>query len=56
VPVRGLPPAVAIASKGGHACALTSGGSIWCWGFNDSGQLGTGSTEHSFSPVRVRGF
>ena len=28
-----------------HACALDTGGSAWCWGLNQSGQLGGVSTD-----------
>lgn len=31
LPVSGMPPAVAV-EVGGHSCALTSGGSTYCWG------------------------
>ena len=29
-----------------HTCGLAQGGSIWCWGRNESGQLGVGSASN----------
>jgi alpha-tubulin suppressor-like RCC1 family protein len=29
-----------------HTCGLAQGGSIWCWGRNESGQLGVGSSQN----------
>ncbi len=50
--------AIAISAGHHHNCALirasTDGGAV-CWGANYSGQLGTGDTTLSFSPVPVRG-
>jgi alpha-tubulin suppressor-like RCC1 family protein len=45
--------AIAIAAGGRHTCALVTGGSLLCWGFNLNGQLGIGSTEDRNSPVAV---
>ena len=55
-PVVGLPPDVqAIAARGRHACALDDAGAVWCWGANDKGQLGDGTTMDRPSPVSVPG-
>src|SRR6266571_1166304 len=38
-----------------HACALTADGTVYCWGSNLQGQLGTGSGSYSTSPALVTG-
>ncbi|MFC1791569.1 RCC1 domain-containing protein, partial [Gemmatimonadota bacterium] len=38
---------------GGHTCAVTPDGEIYCWGGNGSGQLGDGSMADSHTPVRI---
>jgi alpha-tubulin suppressor-like RCC1 family protein len=58
------PPFVSIATGGGaalgtpstlHACGLTADGTAYCWGVNDLGQLGDGTTTPRPSPVRTAG-
>jgi alpha-tubulin suppressor-like RCC1 family protein len=36
-----------------HTCALKTDRSLWCWGNNESGQLGTGDTTSSDLPSRI---
>jgi alpha-tubulin suppressor-like RCC1 family protein len=36
-----------------HTCAVLADHSLWCWGSNDSGELGTGNTTASLSPVKA---
>jgi alpha-tubulin suppressor-like RCC1 family protein len=36
-----------------HACAVSSAGNVYCWGYNANGQLGNGSSGNTFTPVEV---
>jgi alpha-tubulin suppressor-like RCC1 family protein len=45
----------AIAAGGNHTCALDSLRGLWCWGNNQYGQLGDGTTTNRLAPVRVSG-
>lgn len=55
VAVTGIGNATDIAVGYGSACALRTSGSIACWGRNEHGELGDGSTAASDVPVGVAG-
>jgi alpha-tubulin suppressor-like RCC1 family protein len=48
-------PFVQIVTGIWHSCGRTGAGDVWCWGLNDSGQLGDLTIESSPTPVPVAG-
>ncbi len=45
----------AVSAGGGYTCGVTTGGAAYCWGYNGTGELGTGLTTSSSTPVAVLG-
>ena len=42
-----------IGTYSGHTVAVTTSGEIWAWGWNQTGQLGDGTTTQRNAPVRI---
>jgi hypothetical protein len=53
VTVAGLSGVTAVAAGGYHSMALDGMGNVWCWGGNDQGQVGNGTTADVDTPVEV---
>lgn len=53
----GAQATIALAAGAGHTCALLANGAGRCWGWNEDGQLGNGSTRtpRQRSPVAIAG-
>ncbi len=52
-PARGESSALSVASGYSHACGVKADHTLWCWGANDSGQLGDGTNTNRPLPVQV---
>jgi hypothetical protein len=53
--IAGLPNVEAIAGSSTHALAQGADGTVWGWGVNSSGQLGTGDLTLRYVPTRLLG-
>lgn len=53
IPVIGGATFVAVTAGSRHTCALDPAGAAFCWGRNDHGQLGNGTTLETAAPVPV---
>jgi len=47
--------AVTLSGRSNHSCAVMVDGTVKCWGYNNSGQLGDGSSADRTTPVLVQG-
>jgi alpha-tubulin suppressor-like RCC1 family protein len=54
--VPGISNAVQISAGGSHTCARLADRTVVCWGGNDFGQLGDGTTTQRSAPAPVVGF
>ena len=52
-PVDGLTNVIAIAGGQGHSLALKSDGTVWAWGMNMYGELGTGDLIDRDLPTKI---
>ena len=46
---------VALAAGYHYTCGLLTSGSVYCWGLNNVGELGTGDTSNRLTPTAVTG-
>lgn len=52
--VQGLPKVRQLSVGAMHACAVGEDTRVYCWGANESGQLGDGTTERRNTPVAMQ--
>ncbi len=53
VHVKGLTNVESVSAGVSHACAIKKDKTLWCWGFNNYGQLSVGSNKGSPIPVNI---
>jgi alpha-tubulin suppressor-like RCC1 family protein len=55
IQIEGLADVEQIRGAETHTCARKQDKTLWCWGHNESGQLGNGTFTHSVRAVQVQG-
>jgi alpha-tubulin suppressor-like RCC1 family protein len=53
--VRGIGDAVQVSVGAAHTCVRRAGGKVACWGWNEHGEIGDGTTQLRLLPVAVAG-
>ncbi|EHR69768.1 immunoglobulin I-set domain-containing protein [Burkholderiales bacterium JOSHI_001] len=52
-PLSGFTNVKQVVAGRSHRCLLASDDTVWCWGSNDVGQVGDGTTDPRLAPVQV---
>jgi len=55
IAVSGSMRFIAVSTGSRHTCAVAADSTAYCWGRNDAGQLGNGTTADAAAPVAVSG-
>ncbi|RCW42391.1 stalk domain-containing protein [Paenibacillus prosopidis] len=55
IQVQDLADMIAVSAGDDHSLALRKDGTVWAWGGNENGQLGSDPGRNSLKPVRVNG-
>ncbi len=53
VPVSDGHTFTSVSAGNTHTCGVTTSDETFCWGYNFFGQLGNGTCDTSFTPVRI---
>jgi alpha-tubulin suppressor-like RCC1 family protein len=53
IPGENLDPIISISAGNGHTCVISTESKVYCWGNNEDGQLGDGTTDSRLTATRI---